>query len=252
MSKISVFATCLLVCGIMSAANFAHAADVDPVESAGKGLRKAADFPWYDANTDGLQRLEVRPEGPVPKRFDWVWGDSNWNPNFSFLGRLFEILAWLLLIGLVAALIYLMVRAYLNRESANFSASGDRAALREAVSDQQRIENLPFPVRNPKSDLLGAARERYEAGDFAEAIIYVFSYQLLQLDKANLIRLAKGKTNRQYLREVSTNRGIRGLLTQSMLVFEDVFFGHYPLHRDRFESCWNRLDEFHQLLQESQ
>ncbi len=33
-----------------------------------------------------------------------------------------------------------------------------------------------------------------------------------------------------------------------MLAFEDVFFGHYQLTRERFEACWHRLDEFHQLV----
>ena len=30
---------------------------------------------------------------------------------------------------------------------------------------------------------------------------------------------------------------------------EDVFFGHHPLEKDRFESCWSQLDEFHRIVQ---
>ena len=34
-----------------------------------------------------------------------------------------------------------------------------------------------------------------------------------------------------------------------MLAFEDVFFGHYSLSKERFESCWDQLEEFHQIVQ---
>ena len=51
-------------------------------------------------------------------------------------------------------------------------------------------------------DLLAEARRHYQAGNYGAAIVYLFSFQLVQLDQRQIIRLAKGKTNRQYLREV--------------------------------------------------
>jgi hypothetical protein len=33
-----------------------------------------------------------------------------------------------------------------------------------------------------------------------------------------------------------------------MVAFEDVFFGHHPLDRSRFEACWQEVDEFHRRL----
>lgn len=110
------------------------------------------------------------------------------------------------------------------------------------------MENLPFPVKRPQADLLGETRWHYEQGNFGEAIIYLFSYELVQLDTHHLIRLAKGKTNRQYLRELKADSSLRAILRQTMLTFEDVFFGHYELSRERFEACWRRLDEFHSLV----
>ncbi len=41
-------------------------------------------------------------------------------------------------------------------------------------------------------------------------------------------------------------------MTQTVLVFEDAFFGDYELDRARFEACWNRLNEFDQLLSQRQ
>jgi hypothetical protein len=96
-------------------------------------------------------------------------------------------------------------------------------------------------------DLLAEARRHYEAGNYGAAIVYLFSFQLVQLDRRQIIRLARGKTNRQYLREVGPRISLRKLVEQTMVAFEDVFFGNRQLRRDRFESCWARLEEFETL-----
>jgi hypothetical protein len=105
-------------------------------------------------------------------------------------------------------------------------------------------------VTPPETDLLSEARRYYEAGDYSKAIIYYFSYQLVQLDEHQRIRLARGKTNRQYLREVHTQPVLREITEITMVAFEDVFFGNHALNRERFERCWNRLDDFRQQLQQ--
>jgi hypothetical protein len=86
--------------------------------------------------------------------------------------------------------------------------------------------------------------------------MYLFSYQLVHLDKHHLIRLAKGKTNRQYLRELraqneeSDGQGLRGILRRTMIAFEDCFFGDHAIEKNRFEACWQRLDDFHKTVQQ--
>jgi hypothetical protein len=112
------------------------------------------------------------------------------------------------------------------------------------------MESLPFQVRRPQTGLLAEARRRYEQGDYGGAIIYLFSYQLVQLDKHQLIYLAKGKTNRQYLRELAPLPRLFEILEETMIAFEDVFFGKYRLDKDRFESCWRGMDEFHGQLEQ--
>ena len=92
------------------------------------------------------------------------------------------------------------------------------------------------------------ARTHYEQGNYSEAIIYLFSYELVELDRSALIRLAKGKTNRQYLREAAATRSMKPLLERTMVTFEDVFFGRRTLDRSGFEACWKQLDEFQSLL----
>jgi hypothetical protein len=108
-------------------------------------------------------------------------------------------------------------------------------------------------ARRDQSDLLGQARRYYEAGNYAEAIIYLFSYQLVELDRHGFVHLERGKTNRQYVREAqrapeAKSGGLHKILDQTMVAFEDVFFGARDLDRRRFEQCWSRLDEFQSLL----
>ena len=132
------------------------------------------------------------------------------------------------------------------------------------VGEARRIEALPYPVPRANLSLLDQARNFYQAGNYAAAMIYLFSHQLVQLDRHQIIRLAKGKTNRQYLREVAGHPGhplaghplagggaaelLRRLVGQTLVAFEDVFFGHHDIDRQRFEACWSRLPEFESLL----
>jgi hypothetical protein len=154
-------------------------------------------------------------------------------------------MVWISLIGLFALLLYLALRVVVRRR--------DHHGLVEDTghdrTEADRIEELPFPVARSVRNLLAEAKRHYEAGSFAQAIVYLYSYELVELDKANLIRLEKGKTNRQYLGDLLANPDLRRLLSRTMRAFEDVFFGRYDLSRDRFETCWNDLAPFHRLVQ---
>ena len=142
------------------------------------------------------------------------------------------------------------MRAYLaDGTGLAMGSEEEQAAARQ--SDVDRLESLPFASRGPSTDLLDEARRCYEAGDYGQAIIFLYSYQLLQLDRHQVIRLARGKTNRQYLREVRQRAGLLPLLERTMVAFEEVFFGRHRLERARFESCWEQLDSFHQHLEQA-
>ena len=82
--------------------------------------------------------------------------------------------------------------------------------------------------------------------ELSAAIIYLFSHQLLQLDRRQVIHLTKGKTNRQYLREIG-RPPLRQLLTRPWWPLR-TRFRPSRLDRWRFEGCWSRLPEFESLL----
>jgi hypothetical protein len=237
----------------------AAGADRDPqaaVQAAREALAGGPDYPWYDPQEDEIRRIDVRPpRDPAPHRTStwevrelpetqgtsafaqYLWATLNW----AF---------WALLTLLLVGLVIVLVRAYLRGQAGTgWDTSGDRAG--DGRSEDDLIESLPFQVDRPRSDLLDEARRHYEQGRYGQAIVYLFSYQLVQLDRHHAIRLTRGKTNRQYLRELHGRPDLARILAATMVAFEDVFFGHHPLDRQSFEACWSKLEDFHRVLQPS-
>ncbi len=224
---------------IAAAAAVVSVATLSAADAADTG-RKSLDhwwsYPWYDSASDGVRRVDAYP----PPDYSWL---TNWleKLRFSLPTTLLDWIVWIALISLLCALVYLLVRAF-RRRAAAAAAAGAREEVTE--DDAQRIESLPFPVDRGRLDLLQQARLLYEQGNYGPALVYLFSFQLVQLDKRQLIRLTKGKTNRQYLREIGSRWSLRRLVEQTMVAFEDFFFGNRTIDRGRFETCWSRLDEF--------
>ncbi len=156
----------------------------------------------------------------------------------------FRYFAYFVLAIVLAALVWLIISALINR----VGSPAREAAVQRVATRVDHVEALPFLRQRSLDDLLGQARQHYLAGNFDEAIIYLFSYQLVELDRRNLIRLAVGKTNRQYLRELRGRGTLAGLVDQTMVAFEDVYFGGRRLSRQQFDGAWNRLPEFEGLV----
>jgi hypothetical protein len=248
-----------LVAAVLCVFEVASASGLDSdeaVEAGRRALSARSTFPWYDKQQDQLRRIDVKTPRETARNRGSMWqaAQAEQPRDLSWLGSLLNALAvalrWLAFIGLIAllvALTVLLARGFLMRE--------DRGLAEEAASvptklQSDRIDNLPFSIARPPDDLLAEARRCYQRGDFSQAMIYLFSYQLLALDRHDLIRLTRGKTNRQYVAELAQQPWLQELLRHSMVAFEDVFFGHHALAPERFESCWQNLDRFHQHLEQ--
>jgi hypothetical protein len=183
------------------------------------------DYPWYDDQTDSVRRINVKaqPQRPVSTQSSGPSWDLEW-------------LGWVLLGLVVLGIIAMLLRAYWNRS--RDSGDSGKAGLVGSAASVDRLEELPFPLEQTDGDLLSAARRASEQGDYERAIVLLYSYQLLELDRREDIRLTKGKTNRQYLRELRPRPRLAQLLNTSMVAFEDVFFGGHSLAREQFEECW--------------
>jgi hypothetical protein len=222
----------------------------DPaVEAAREAFRDRGDFPWYDAENDTIQRLDVYPDGEVKNRFSkWEAAPATSMPDW--LVTLLRIVGWTVVGAALLLLAVLLVRALLWSEVISGPGAGGRAGRSDSERGVlDRVGKLPFSLHVSQTDLLAEARRCFEAGEYGQAIIYLYSYQLVRLDQGQLIRLAKGKTNRQYLHELRRHPLLQGLLETTMIAFEEVFFGHRVLERARFEECWQTVQDFHQQLE---
>lgn len=238
----------LLVFGLLSAACGSLWSD-DAIEQGRQSLRSQVEYPWYDAENDRLRRVEVPEDEQAEEDADdqptpQAAGGSAAGSGMSVF---LQVVVWIFIALLFAAVVGALIWAFLRAEN---QRSSDSTEVVQSSREVDRIENLPFKIRTPQSDLLAEAQRHYEEGNFREAVIYLYSYKLVELDKHHRIRLTKGKTNRQYLREVRSQQSLAALLERTMVAFEDVFFGHHDLSRQRFERCWNDLPQFRRLVGE--
>jgi hypothetical protein len=183
---------------------------------------------------------------------------ANWFPDFQVPSgggsrlpeTMLQWVAWGAIVLILAVLIYVALRTYLARRQGGAAAAALESTAASVAEERRRVEALPLPAAGRPLDLLAAAEEQYRLGHYGQAMIYLFSYQLVQLDKHQQIHLTRGKTNRQYLRELGSRPTLRRLFEQTMVAFEDAFFGHHAIDQGRFESCWVRLHEFESLTAE--
>lgn len=211
----------------------ACAAEAPGSVDAGHEAFEQGRYTWYDAERDTLRPLTLPPTPATRKPLE-------------FDGEFLRYLAWGILTVTLVALVAFIVYTVRNRTRRQVDPKKAAAPAHRAA-----VESLPFMTDRSRGDLLGEARRHYQEGNYSEAIIYLFSYQLVELDRFAMIRLAKGKTNRQYLRELGKSPPLRPPLELTMTAFEDVFFGRRALDRAGFEACWSQLPLFEQLVSQS-
>ena len=235
-SRVSI--ACVLIgwAVLLATAAGDDAPPADPEQSVARGreaLQGGWNHPWYDRTTDGVRPLEVVPPRRPP-------ASTSTGPKKSVDLSWLQLLAWGAIAAVLLALAYFLIQAYLESENrAAAVQSGQRPAR-----DVDRIEALPFMAARVQSDLLAEARRNYEQGNYREAIIYLFSFELVELDRHGIIRLERGTTNRKYLREAAARPPLARVLEQTMVAFEAVFFGKHDLDRAGFEACWSQVSQF--------
>lgn len=221
--------------GSAAAADFAEPQAA--VDAAAESLAARPNIPWYDSKTDDFRAAEVQP----PRQ-------NRGNSNFELSGLMLR-LGWILLAALLVYLVYLIARAFLDQEVAD----SQQVERRPVGGDISRVEELPVVLKKSPADYLDEAQRLYRKGDYAQAIIYLFSHQLLQLDRRHWLRLVKGKTNRQYLRELRRSAApaseeLASLFEATVLLFEEVFFGKRLPHREAIDATWNSIPRFESLV----
>jgi hypothetical protein len=115
-------------------------------------------------------------------------------------------------------------------------------------AQQAKYSDLPVELERGVLGLKAQAAALRDQGDYSKAIIYLFSYLLVELDTARCIVLSKGKTNYRYLRELARNQDLQTRLERVVLLFEECYFGRRRITKQQFDAVWDDLPSFEEEI----
>ncbi|MGC4001668.1 MAG: hypothetical protein QM811_00320 [Pirellulales bacterium] len=217
-----------------------EAADDQAIESGKRGLGSITQAPWYDAANDDTRSVKFRPDVKPTPPPTYKSGPST---GSNIGAGDFEIFGWMLFAVVLFILLFLIIK-YLSRGEEDFRTVKKAEPGKVAVT--VRLEDLPVQLSPTVHDPWHEAKRLAAEGRLAEATIYLYSHILIKLTEAGLIQLAKGKTNRRYLVELSGHERIERYFYGAMTMFEDSYFGHHPPTIERFNAVadeWPRIAE---------
>lgn len=136
-----------------------------------------------------------------------------------------------LMIG--AALLLLLSLLYISR---NLS----RSLVREAELNAQGSEDEALLTSR---GALQRAQTLSGQGDYRNAIRYLYLSSLLVLDERGLLRYDRSRTNREYLRSVSSKPQLATPLRDVIDVFDRVWYGFESVDEQTYQSYLQHVDE---------
>jgi hypothetical protein len=225
----------------------------DRIDRIGQAF-STRNFPWYSSETDSFREVGQgrsasqalsRDRGTMPLRKQKAQRLTPApRPTNLNAGVVAQYLAWTFIIFALLIVGGILIWVFLKSDRLNSNSS---VASAGSATRKQRIQQLPFLLEQGPTDLRSLAERAAQQNDFGRAITFLFSHVLVTLDEHHRIQLKKGKTNRQYLRELQTNSELAAIYRRLMLAFEDHFFGGHEISPARFEACWRELPAFEQF-----
>ncbi len=211
------------------------------------------DFPWFDTETKQLRGMPI--PAPIPSSV----GDRDTiplhvpDPNqansqpantptaapnvTTFVNTLVYIAGGVALTGVLL----LSLWGFYRREA--LTGGADKIAKKKRTM-KEHIRHLPFEVEEQEGDFRTAAESAFANGDYSKSVIYLYAELLVILDENNLVRLQRGRTNRQYLNAIREHQSLSDYFQMVMTTFEDAFFGKHKISEQRAEACFTGKANF--------
>jgi len=189
---------------------------------------------------DPLKKILARPE------FQWEsqtreapsWLQNLLNAFFDLLERLafgvqntFYYGRVALMVG--AALLLILSLFYISRRLS-------RSLVREAELAAQASEDEALLT---SKGALQRAQTLSTQGDYRNAIRFLYLSSLLVLDERGLMRYDRSRTNREYLRSVSSRPQLANPLRDVIDVFDKVWYGFESVDEQTYQSYLKHVDE---------
>jgi len=238
----------------------------DGVNDGRDALKKQKRLPWYDSENDevkfsNLPDIETAPvqtntnksvakkkRAPNTGKAPAGGGATGTRTDGAFvMNIIFWVVVAVILITFLALLVWAFLKVEFKEQQLEEQVVEDRP-----IDTKASVEDLPFQMPSgPTGDWLSVARGHFESGNFKSAIIYLYSHVLFALDNRGLVRLTRGKTNRQYLTEIQRHRDIAEYMEKCMLPFEDAFFGDIDVTADEIKNCLDGIGQFESQLSQA-
>lgn len=164
----------------------------------------------------------------------------------EFFRDTWHIVLIIVLVAAVTLVVLFLVRIQSLVEVPSRQASGATSM----ATQKRKVTDLPFELDSPDIPLFQLIEQYRSRGDYSKAIVYLYSLMLIELDAVGLIRLAKGKTNWTYLRELTSRQDENEFATKVVYWFEHVFFGKQIMDAQSFESIWATFPHFNERLKD--
>ncbi|MEM9644365.1 MAG: DUF4129 domain-containing protein [Planctomycetota bacterium] len=221
---------------------------------------------WFDDQTGELTPVDV----PV-QNDDSVNRGSRWVPDAVQPAKkkattpaggatgptgLGTVLGWTFIGALFVCILVAIFWAFKNSDL-DLTTGSQSSARQDDFEElrQQRIQELPLELQQTSLDPRSEVEKLMRDGEYDLAIIALYGHQLLLLDRHHLLRLSRGKTNHQYVREVHREHAEEaGLLNNTVDAFERSYFGRHRLSSTEFQRLWEentKLEELVESLQEA-
>lgn len=175
----------------------------------------------------------------------WQW--PTWLTDFfGWLGDLigglggwgWGVLLLIFAITFLAIVFYLLARTNWGRSI--LARRDQKQRRRKAITK----EELPFELEAASLTVDGLWQQALRAkqqGDYRKAMMFLYSFLLIELDAHHLIRLSRGKTNRDYSRELRGTLAVYPCFLATMEAFERVFFGRYTLAEQQIDDLFGQV-----------
>ena len=198
------------------------------VDKLGQGIK--AIISWIDKLMDWL--IDLLPTGERPA----TSSDANWISSV-------RVAVYVLLIGLLCALVYILWRSWVRRQS------GRAEMVAAAVESTPNLEDDDTSANDlPVNRWLELARELTANGSWRLAMRAFYLATLANLAENELITIEKFKSNQEYENELHRRAHHKEALIQafskSRAVFERVWYGMHEVNRpdlDQYAAIQKRM-----------
>ena len=187
--------------------------------------------------TGGIKRFSRWVRDKFPDRSDGSgvpWGGLAGAP---------QMLMYILLITATGLLVIWVIRLVRQRTRTHHVDAESAPDLPDIEAEETRADELP------EDGWLTLARDLLERGEPRLALRALFLATLARLDGIQLIRIARFKSNRDYLRELErrarTEPDLRIAFLENMRLFESVWYGAHEPTPDRLHRFTENQDRIH-------